>query len=264
MVDARLFESAALYYRRYRRGYSPAVFDFLLEELQPPADAVALDLGCGTGQIALELARRGLTVFAADPDAEMLAEGLREDASRKQPGTRWCLGSSETLAELRLPKLFLCTMGASFHWMDRAHVLSLLDAMIVPGGAVAVISGGTSAWSGPETGWRPIVRGVVTDFLGPQRRAGTGTYKHPDKRHETMLAESCFSRVMHRKLTQTERLEVDEIIGLQLSTSYASPMQFGSRLDEFRTTLRAQLLAAEPAGVFSVATETEVLLARRS
>jgi SAM-dependent methyltransferase len=40
--------------------------------LDPPPESV-LDAGCGTGRVAIELARRGLEVVGADVDASMLA-----------------------------------------------------------------------------------------------------------------------------------------------------------------------------------------------
>lgn len=56
------------------------------EELAPPGTSV-LELGCGTGRVALHLARRGAEVWAADLDARLLDdlasrardEGLRVD-----------------------------------------------------------------------------------------------------------------------------------------------------------------------------------------
>ncbi|MGH8910373.1 MAG: class I SAM-dependent DNA methyltransferase [Egibacteraceae bacterium] len=54
-----------------------------------------LDAGCGTGRVAIELARRGLEVVGVDADADMLAV-----ARRKAPNLRWILAD---LATLRLP-----------------------------------------------------------------------------------------------------------------------------------------------------------------
>lgn len=53
-----------------------------------------LDAGCGTGRIAIELARRGLKVVGVDVDPDMLAV-----ARRKAPELRWHLAD---LAELHL------------------------------------------------------------------------------------------------------------------------------------------------------------------
>jgi SAM-dependent methyltransferase len=45
----------------------------LWEELAEQADGAVLDLGCGTGRVALHLARRGHSVIGLDIDAELIA-----------------------------------------------------------------------------------------------------------------------------------------------------------------------------------------------
>src|SRR5262245_47764554 len=49
-----------------------------------PVPASVLDAGCGTGRVAVELARRGITVVGVDVDASML-----ERARRGEPGIEW-------------------------------------------------------------------------------------------------------------------------------------------------------------------------------
>lgn len=48
------------------------------------APTTVLDAGCGTGRVAIELARRGMTVAGVDCDASMLAT-----ARRRGPSIRW-------------------------------------------------------------------------------------------------------------------------------------------------------------------------------
>lgn len=69
--------------------------DFLIDELRLPPGAAVLDVGCGTGRHAIELARRGHVVTGLDLSSEMLAraaaaaraanvtvEWVRSDATR--------------------------------------------------------------------------------------------------------------------------------------------------------------------------------------
>jgi 2-polyprenyl-3-methyl-5-hydroxy-6-metoxy-1,4-benzoquinol methylase len=51
-----------------------------------------LDAGCGTGRVAIELARRGFEVTGVDLDARMLAE-----AQAKAPDLDWVTGDLATL-----------------------------------------------------------------------------------------------------------------------------------------------------------------------
>ncbi|WP_101788584.1 hypothetical protein [Nonomuraea indica] len=56
---------------------------------------------------------------------------------------------------------------------------------------------------------------------------------------------------------------VDELVGLQLSYSYASPARLGDRVEEFPRAARRALPADNPSGVWSHVEVTEVLVARR-
>jgi SAM-dependent methyltransferase len=51
-----------------------------------------LDAGCGTGRVAIELARHGVDVVGVDLDASMIAE-----AERRAPALEWVQADLETL-----------------------------------------------------------------------------------------------------------------------------------------------------------------------
>lgn len=55
----------------------------LWEELAAEAGSPVMDIGCGTGRVALHLARRGFEVLAIDMDAELLA-ALRDKAAAER------------------------------------------------------------------------------------------------------------------------------------------------------------------------------------
>ncbi|MBI3912972.1 MAG: class I SAM-dependent methyltransferase [Chloroflexi bacterium] len=59
--------------------------------LQPEIPFDALDAGCGTGRVGIELARRGVTVVGVDIDAAMLNR-----AREKAPGIDWRLNDLAT------------------------------------------------------------------------------------------------------------------------------------------------------------------------
>src|SRR5258708_33115830 len=59
----------------------------LVQSLLPRPDGRVLDAGCGTGRVAVELARRSVAVTGADLDPAMLAE-----ARRKAPQLHWIEG----------------------------------------------------------------------------------------------------------------------------------------------------------------------------
>jgi len=66
--------------------------------------ASVLDAGCGTGRVAIELARRGIDVVGADLDPAML-----ETARRKAPDLAWV---EADLVRLDLGRTFECVVMA--------------------------------------------------------------------------------------------------------------------------------------------------------
>ncbi|WP_298989940.1 bifunctional 2-polyprenyl-6-hydroxyphenol methylase/3-demethylubiquinol 3-O-methyltransferase UbiG [uncultured Pseudokineococcus sp.] len=85
-----------------------------------PRGARVLDAGCGTGRVALELARRGHLVTGVDVDASMLAEARRAD-----PSARWVLGD-------------LLEVGSE-------DVGAPLDAVVLAGNVLVYLAPGTEA-----------------------------------------------------------------------------------------------------------------------
>ena len=74
-------------------------FDFYIAEL-PDTPAVILDIGCGTGTFALDLANRGYEVTGVDPAPEMIAMAAQKDADRS---VHWVTGSiTDLAADLRI------------------------------------------------------------------------------------------------------------------------------------------------------------------
>ena len=67
------FGSVAENYDRYRPGYPSALFD----EVVAGDWSNALDVGCGTGKVAVSLLERGLSVLGIEPDDRMASVARR-------------------------------------------------------------------------------------------------------------------------------------------------------------------------------------------
>jgi SAM-dependent methyltransferase len=90
-----------------------------------------LDAGCGTGRVAIELARRGVEVVGADLDDDLLAV-----ARSKAPELTWV---SADLARLDLGRSFDVVVAAGnvigfVDATDRAHAVAACAAHLAPGG----------------------------------------------------------------------------------------------------------------------------------
>ena len=101
---------------------------FVAGLLEPGARV--LDAGCGTGRVAVELARRGFDVAGADNDPSML------EVARRSDDVRWY---DADLAALHLPERFDLVVAAGNVVVFLAEgteqeVLRRLAAHLVPGG----------------------------------------------------------------------------------------------------------------------------------
>jgi ubiquinone/menaquinone biosynthesis C-methylase UbiE len=248
-----IFAGTAWYYARYRPTYPDAVIHLLAERFKLDKKSRLLDLGCGTGQIALKLAPHVCEIIAIDPQEEMLQEGKAAAASLNISNIIWLKGESGDLSNMtgQIGSIDLATIARAFHWMSREQTLRDLLKLIKPGGGVAIISD-----SGPtDEGmlpWKEIIQRAVKKWLGKERKAGTrGTYTHPKKRFEEYLKESEFCNYEEAVYSIERSWSINEIIGYMYSTSLASPPVLGDKKESFEADLRQKLLALKPDGCFN-------------
>ncbi|MFK0179627.1 class I SAM-dependent methyltransferase [Streptomyces xanthochromogenes] len=257
-----LFASTAPYYAAHRPRYAPEFYALLTDRFGLDGTQHVLDLGAGPGIIALDLAPLVGEVIAVDPEKGMLDEGRRMAAKHHITNITWREGDSTTLPAMNTGLVLLTVMGAAYHWMDRAQVARDLDEIIEPGGAIVLASGGAPGDLEPAP-WRNIVDEVRARYLGPERRAGSGTYSHPAQRHQDVLARSPFSQIDTARWDHTLTRTLDEVIGLQFSYSYSSTVQLGDYKDAFERDLRQALSELNPEGVFDEVVRTEAIIATR-
>lgn len=126
-------DAAASY--KSRPPYAPELFD-ILDRLAVDTPRRVLDVGCGTGKVARDLAPRVSHIDAIDLSAEMVAEGKRMRGGGA-PNIRWSIGRAE---ETPLdPPYALIVGGESVHWMDWDIVLPRFAYALSPNGVLAIM-----------------------------------------------------------------------------------------------------------------------------
>ncbi|HET7083496.1 MAG TPA: methyltransferase domain-containing protein [Rhizomicrobium sp.] len=245
--DRTGFAETVAYYDRYRLAYPERLIARVaaLAGLKP-GDAV-LDLGCGTGMLAIPFARAGMAVTAMDPEAEMLAAA--ETAQPPGIGIRWEKGGSQDLTPQMGP-FRLVVMGRSFHWMDRAATLAMLDRIVMPEGGVALFHDAHPPVE--ENRWFEVLCEV-------QKRYRQGSRHGGHRRYEPYLFASAFRQIEGLSVTIRQALTAQDILGRALSMS--SPP--GVRRDAFAAELMAALRELSPDGKFIEVAELVAVLARR-
>lgn len=243
-----LFKSTAPYYAKYRLPYPPELFEHLRSAFGLNVSKRVLDLGCGTGQLSIPLSHSVKEVVAIDISSEMIEEGRKQALLAGIANIGWREMAAEVISS-KLGAFHLALFGGSFHWMDRSLVLERCYEVLEPGGGIGIISGGSSIWQGKQA-WEKAAVKVIQKWLGPDRRAGGGTFPTDFLRHEEIVARSRFQNMITGEIKRSHVLTLEAFIGLLYSTSFANKAILGEMAAPFENDLRATLLAEKPDGLF--------------
>lgn len=115
------------------------VFEYgagLVDLLAPQVGELILDLGCGSGELAQEIASSGAQVVGLDASADMLAK-----ARQQFPGLDFRLGDA---ANFELPERFDAIFSnATLHWVPAAEAaIRQMYRHLKPGGRLVAEMGG--------------------------------------------------------------------------------------------------------------------------
>jgi SAM-dependent methyltransferase len=141
------FEDDAVARAYHTRPPYPAELFDILEKLMPPGHRSILDLGCGTGDVALGLLGRANRIDAVDASDAMLRVARSRDRSNDS-SLRWVKAPAETFRPETCYSLIVA--AESFHWMEWQEVLAWLSEALLPGAFLCLVSGreiGPVPWS---------------------------------------------------------------------------------------------------------------------
>jgi SAM-dependent methyltransferase len=229
------FASTAPYYAAHRPDYDDRAVTAVRDRLALDTDAVVLDLGCGTGELALPLSTRVGRVLGVDPSRPTLRVARRRAREADRPNVDWLCASDAELPAVRQGALAAATVGRALHRTDRDRTLDRLRALVT--GGVALL--GDPEWLTRGTReWQRRVYEVVERYVDPPERTGPVEYDQPY--HEVLRARG-FSDVQRATVERTLRWDADSVVGYVLSLSYCSPAVLGEAREAFERDLRAAL-----------------------
>ncbi len=257
-----IFEGTAKYYARYRVRYPQKLLDDIVDAFHLDGRGTLLDLGCGTGELAIPLSRFFESVIAWDPDEGMLEEGNKKAKGAGVKNIIWQKKSSKDLPSLKR-SFRLVTMGSSFHWMEQEEILNQLFDLVEPNGGVAIAGGAKPLEFSSEASERDkIIQAVIKKYLGPERRAGKQIYTHPEKSFEEYLQVSKFHDFKEHYYEAELTRNIDEVVGNLFSTSFASKKQLGEQVGEFEKDLRDKIANVSKNGKFTEKLEFSLFTVR--
>lgn len=202
------FQNAASHYLAGRIPYFPRLIARVAELTGLNPAHRLLDMGCGPGLLAKAFAPFVAQALGVDPEPEM----LRIAAVDSPVNIEWRQASSYDIAP-DWGQFRLVTMGRSFHWMDRVDTLRRLEALVPPGGAVALFHDAHPEL--PENAWWPHYRALVRRY-----ETGAGVHRHPDwLPDETVILGSAFNQLETHSVIEPRRASIASIIARAMSKS---------------------------------------------
>lgn len=130
------FGQTAADYACYRAGFPDSFFARLAGLGLATGGQAILDIGTGTGALALEFAARGNHVVALDPSADMLAQA-KAKAELAGLEIDFALGSAEDTG--RPDHAFdVVTAATCWHWFDRPRAAKECARVLKPGGQLLI------------------------------------------------------------------------------------------------------------------------------
>lgn len=122
------FDSAS--YADFRPSYGKPLYDQLFA-YHRGRTALAIDIGCGTGQITSVLADHFDRVRGFDTSAKMLDSATRRD------NITYATGGAESLPILKDGEVDLVTVGQATHWFDTDAWFREMHRVLRPGGTLS-------------------------------------------------------------------------------------------------------------------------------
>jgi len=133
LLTRNWFDQGGRAYARFRPEYPPQTAAFLASAA--PDTRLAVDVGCGNGQLTQLLARHFTEVIGLDPSADQIANAIAQERVSYQcaPAEQLPLADGSSS---------LITAAQAAHWFDLPAFYKEARRVAAPGGILALISYG--------------------------------------------------------------------------------------------------------------------------
>jgi ubiquinone/menaquinone biosynthesis C-methylase UbiE len=244
-----IFKGTAEYYSKYRPQYPEGVIKDLASKLKLDGTGGLLDIGCGTGTLAIPLSKYFEKVIAVDVDQGMVAEAEKIAKELGITNIEWLAKNGEDL-DSSIGMFKVITFGNSLHWFNIEKILKFAYSILEPNGAVVDV-GGSSIWRHAPELWQQKTLEVIKRYLGEERRTVSGKYKTPSKKYSEYIKEANFKDIQTWNFNFAKRFfTADDVVNHQFSMSYASRELLGKDVDNFAKDLKSELLRLNPNNKF--------------
>ena len=219
------FSTSSADYARYRPRYPDELADWLAAAA--PSQALALDCGCGAGQLSTLLARRFERVVATDASASQIAHAQPHArvSYRVAPAEHSGLDDSS---------VDLLSAAQAAHWFDLPRFHAEARRVLRPRGCIALVTYGVASMPGAcGELLRELHDRVLGPYWPPERRLVIDGYRDLD---------FPFDEIAAPPLDVLARWDLDELLGYVRTWSalrQAEAALGSAPYDEFARQLRA-------------------------
>lgn len=123
-------------YSKFRPSYSDEIYSLIYQSHASHQGAfqLAVDVGCGTGQVTTEIAKKFDQVYGIDPLEDQIKNASPKDNIIYQ------VGSAEDLSQFKDHSVDMVTVGTAFHWFQHEAFLKEAKRVLKKGtGTLAII-----------------------------------------------------------------------------------------------------------------------------
>lgn len=239
---------------RYRPPYTSKVYDEILRF--SPATGCLVDLGCGEGKVARQMAEYFDEVTAIDPSAKMLRLG-QSLPNGKVDNITWVEAFAE---EAPLPQqVDVVTLASSIHWMNSGKLFPRLQKNLRAEHILAVIQGDEPFEPPWHDDWLQFLAKWVPEMTGQpvNSREWVGSRNRHLEHMEIVHSDDHISEPMKQS--------VEDLVLCQHSRDTFAIPKLGSRLPGFREELTSLLFPyADASGQLEFRVKTHLTIGKLS
>jgi len=252
------FNSQAELYNEVRPRYSKELFDTLEKETNLSKDTSLLEIGAGTGQATLPLAKRGFAITAVELGSELANIARRELKEYKNVTV---ITSSFEDVDLPLLSFDLVFCATAFHWIKPEVKFVKTHSLLKEGGHLAIIY--THYVSDKlHDSFFLAAHDIFKKYDGYNAtREGKSPVLPTDQVKEISLDNKLFEPVFFKIFPEVLRYSIEDYIKLLSTFSFVIAMETKER-EEFLKEIR-DLSIYEYEGIVHVSTQMSLTIGRK-